>query len=76
MTSIIGAEMFAAIDRDTRYFAQLREVQDQADRLNRARNTTPPLDPIDRTWKLRDDEQNARNAERAILWRVKLRFIR
>lgn len=72
----MSLEFMSAIDRDTRYFAQLREVQDQADRLNRMRSTTPPLDPIDRAWKLRDVEQDARNTEREILWRTKLRFIR
>lgn len=69
-------KFMSAIDRDTRCYQQLRARQDQADRLNRMRNTTPPIDPIDQTWKLRGVEQDALNAEREILWRTKLRFIR
>lgn len=72
----MNLEFMSAIDRDTRYYQQLRDRQDQVDRLNRTRNTTPPLDPIDRAWKLRDVEQDALNTEREILWRTKLRFIR
>lgn len=62
-------KLAAAIEHNTRYFEQLRRIQ------NQTLNMTPP-DPINRAWALRNAEQDARNARRADEWQVKLRFIR
>lgn len=41
-----------------------------------ARNVHQPIDPIDAAWQMREVEQAQRNAQRAVEWRTKLRFIR
>lgn len=41
-----------------------------------ARNVHQPIDPLDATWQMREVEQAQRNAQRAVEWRTKLRFIR